>query len=706
MEGKRMGYMRLSDLRRRITKAGTYSDHHKNWLFTIAQMKLPLVVAGAAAIAIIVTLITFLFKPVYEAKTIIVLDGDLHKIIKGGEISYPYTTAADYIRFEFFANHSVMLMHSPQLADQFVKSMNVKDSSGDLIFTDYFIKPNLFRLVFSNDGQGIKAQWISDTQQFSISGYSTDPDKAVAYSRNYAEAFLKENANNPRNALGIVVARLDNQIAEIRRQEDSIDTQVKNVKKRYRVGDVDAESQSLINKIYSIKSDLDAAHLDEKAYKLRVDQLFRKSTDRETIKKYKLIMDSNPTITTLKAKMEELTRTLAGYSVELTKEHPLYKVTEKSLNATREALEKEAKASFYLHTDVLTAMLKYDMNHTVYRTQVEHYNTLLKAAENRQEELAAAQLELSKLMDEKKQLAALLATVLTNHSNVSNVIKKPLSFFRIVSPASIDKTNLKYYKHFPKRKQILALTFLASFLVLSFLVIGRELYANRLYRGWQLSALNHPVHYADVPMLAASSVNQIREFDAAVCKHIHKICLSTNDTQIIRVASGLKGEGKASVARALALYHQKMGKTVLLIDGDLTNRSSTNRFGFKDRPGLTDYIAGNREIKDIIVDEPMYHSAFVPAGARGNPDLKPLNLKPLTELFTVLAKDYEKIIFTDEPSGSDHLLISDMLPQHGDIIVVGSGEHSIYEIDHFAEMYELMKDKSTLKGIVVNKIIA
>ncbi|MEN6509746.1 MAG: hypothetical protein ABFD63_13360 [Smithella sp.] len=701
-----MGYMRLSDLRRRISKAGTYSDHHKNWLFTIAQMKLPLVLVGAGAIAIIVTLITFLFHPVYEAKTIIVLDGDLNKIIKSSEISYPYVTAADYIRFEFFANHSVTLMHSPQLADQFVKHMNIKDSSGDLIFADYLIKPNLFRLIFSNDGQGIKAQWISDTQQFSISGYSKDPDKAVAYSRNYAESFLKENANNPGNALRIIVERLDGQIAEIRKQEESLDAQIQNVKKRYRVGSVEAEIQSLINKIYTIKSDLDSANLDEKAYKLRVDQLFKKSTDKETIKKYKMIMESNPTITTLKAKMEELIRTLAGYSVELTKEHPLYKATEKSLNATKESLEKEAKASFYLNTDVLTAMLKYDLNHTVYRCQVEHYNALLKAAENRQEELSAAQLELGKLMDEKKQLATLLATVLTSHSNVSNVMKKPLSFFRVVAPASIDKTNLKYYKHFPKRKQILALTFLASFFILSFLVIGRELYANKLYRGWQLSALKHPVHYAEMPMLAVSPVKQMREFDASVCKHIHKICLSTNDTQVLRVTSGVKGEGKASIARALAVYHQKMGKTVLLVDGDLTNRSSTNRFGFKDRPGLTDYIAGNKEIKDIIVDDPMYHIPFIPAGSRINPDQKPLNLKPLIELFTVLAKDFDKIIFIDEPTGSDHLLISDMIAQRGDILVVGSGRHSIYEIDNFAEIYEFMKEKSTLKGIIVNKIIA
>ena len=701
-----MGYMRFSDLRRRITKAGTYSDHHKNWLFTIAQMKLPLVVVGAVAIALIVTLITLLFNPVYEAKTIIALNNDLHKIVRGSDISFPSTTAADYIRYEFFATHSVTLMHAPQLADQFVKRFNIKNSSGDLMFPEYLIKPGLYRLLFKNNGQGIKAQWISDTQQFIIAGYSKNPDTAVAYSKNYTDVFLKENANNVTSTLKIILERFDNQISEIRRQEAAIDTQIKDIKKRHRVSDADVEIQSLISRIYTIRSDLESAHLDEKAYKLRIDQLYGKSKDREALKKYKVIMDSNPTITTLKSKMEELTRTLAGYSVELTKEHPLYKVTEKSLNATREALEKEAKESFYLYSDVLTAMLKYDLNHTIYRCQVDYYNTLLKEAERRQEELSAAQIELGKLTDEKKQLAALLTTALTHHSNVSNVMKKPLSFFSIVSTANIDKTNLNYYKYFPKRKQILALTFMASFFILSFLVIGRELYANKLYRGWQLSALKHPVNYADIPMLAVSAVKQMREFDTVICKYIHKICLSTNDTQIIRVVSGIKSEGKASIARALAVYHQKMGKSVLLVDGDLTNRSSTIGFGFNDRPGLVDYVSGRKEIKDIIVQDPIYHIPFVPAGSRVNLDLEPLALKPLKDLFTELAKDYEKIIFIDLPSGSDRLLISDMLPLHEDIMVVESGEHSVYDLDRFTGMYDFLKDKSILKGIIVNKIIA
>ena len=207
--------MRLFNLRRRNIQTQNYSDHHRNWLFTIARIKMPIVLFGAGAIAVIVTLLTFLFDPVYEAKTLVSLDANLSKILNNVSTSYPYTTTQDFIRYEFFATNSVTLMHVPQLADQLVKRWNIKDWSGEVMFSEYLIKPNLFRLLFLNSGQGIRAQWVSDTQQFSIAGYSKDPDTAVAYSRDYTESFLKENANNAVSALDIIIERLDNQILEI-----------------------------------------------------------------------------------------------------------------------------------------------------------------------------------------------------------------------------------------------------------------------------------------------------------------------------------------------------------------------------------------------------------------------------------------------------------------------------------------------------------
>jgi hypothetical protein len=107
--------MRLFGLRRQNIKTQTYSDHHRNWLLTIAQNKTPIVLFGAGAITLVVTLLTFLFDPVYEAKTFITLDANLSKVLKSTDISYPYTTSMDYIRYEYFATHSVTLMHAPRL---------------------------------------------------------------------------------------------------------------------------------------------------------------------------------------------------------------------------------------------------------------------------------------------------------------------------------------------------------------------------------------------------------------------------------------------------------------------------------------------------------------------------------------------------------------------------------------------------------------
>ena len=46
------------------------------------------------------------------------------------------------------------------------------------------------RLVWSNDGQGVRVEWISDTQTFAITGYSKEPDGAVMLSRNVHTLFL------------------------------------------------------------------------------------------------------------------------------------------------------------------------------------------------------------------------------------------------------------------------------------------------------------------------------------------------------------------------------------------------------------------------------------------------------------------------------------------------------------------------------------
>jgi len=700
-------------LRRRDAESRIYFERHRNWLFAIARIKMPMILIIAVAIAIIVTIATFLFDPVYEAKTSVILDADLNRTLKNVDVSYPYTTQTDYIRYEYFTTHSVTLMHSPQLANQFIKDWNIQDRSGNLLFSEYFTKPNLFRLLFSNDGQGVKADWISDTQQFVIAGYAKDPDTAVAYSKNYTEAFLKDNANNAKGALDIILSRLDSRIQDIRKQREMADDEIRQIKERHRIIDVSVENEALVNKIYSIKTDLHSARLDEEAYQLRMEHLRREAAHHEILKKYQITMSSNPAITTLKDKIQELTRALVEKAVDLTKEHPDYKIAEKKLEVTKEALKREAEKTFYQETDqradfldtVFSSILTYDLSHIIYRAAVDHYQLLLKQHEDRLRELIAAQTEMEKISENRTRLATLLTTAIENHLNVEHIIKKPVPFFRVVSSANIDKSNLKYYKYFPKRKLTFGLTLLVSFLALSMMVIARELHTNTLFYGWQLSALEKRIGYADIPFIKRLANQPQSEIDTLICNHIHDVLLSTCDARIVKIVSGKPEEGKSTVARAMASYYQQIGQSVLLVDGDITHRSSTGWFELNEHPGLMDYIAGRNTTEDIVIRDPILYTPFIPAGNRQESDAKSYLLSPLSNLFVKLTAEYEKIIFVDEPFGRNHHMLADLLPPHDIVVVLKSGEHSIYEVGRMVEMHLSKTDRTTIKAVIVNEIV-
>ena len=70
---------------------------------------------------------------------------------------------------------------------------------------------------------------------------------------------------------------------------------------------------------------------------------------------------------------------------------------------------------------------------------------------------------------------------------------------------------------------------------------------------------------------------------------------------IIGVTSSVRGEGKSTTAINLAYALAEDGKTVLLIDGDLRLPSIAKKLGYKNQPGLTDFLQGGDY---IIIDLP------------------------------------------------------------------------------------------------------
>jgi Mrp family chromosome partitioning ATPase/uncharacterized protein involved in exopolysaccharide biosynthesis len=658
----------------------------------------------------VVGTLTFCFRPIYSVTTIVTWDADLSKVLRNISASYPSSTHSDFIRNEYFATHAVSLMRVPQLAGQLVEKWNIRDSWGEKLFPGYLIEPSFFQLFFSNNGQGIKVRWLSDTQQFGISGYSKDPNRAVDYSRDYTEAFLKENSEQFRDILIKLEERTDIQRKSANIRIEILNLKMQEILNQNKTGDLETEIKGLTSKILVIKKTLEDSQITEKVYQQRRDFLSQEAKKYEELIEYEKIMETNPQIKTLKDEIQSLTGALISASIDYTREHPTYKAIEKKLDNAKESFKKEIQTTLYHQTKrrssqfevLLGSLSDADLAHLEYQIKIECYKSIMEQLNERLDNLVAAQLKINNLNSELRNLSTALSNVEEIRQTVEGVLNRPLPFFRVVSDARIYKENLKYYKYFPKRKLILTLSLIASLFAFSFLVIARELYDNTLYLGWQLSALKSHIDYVDVPDMADLTKNQ-RGLEALICKHIHEICLATKDSQLIRLSSGIKGEGKATIARALAWYFQKTGKSVLLVDADIAYHSLSHAFDLDDRPGLTEYLYALKEISDIIVKDHDSGIAIIPIGSQPVLDLDPLLPTRLETLISRLSSDYEKIIFLDVPSNENIHMLADNLPAHDVITVFRSGKHSIYEVEHMAKLQEMTGAQGILKGIVINR---
>lgn len=689
------------------------SNQSRNWLLTIAQIRMPLLIWTVIVVTFFSVAATYLIKPIYSATTVLTLDADLKHVLGNAVNDYPAVTNSDFIRYEYFATHTLNLMRLPQLAEQFVAKWDVRDDDDCRLFPEYLIDPSLFRLLFNNNGQGIELDWISDTQQFAVRGMSKDPDKAVDFSIHYAKLILEANTRQFEEILKGIIARLESRSKMISAEIKEVDHEISKIRSAYATADIASELEALTNRIVSIKAGLDEAELAEKTYQSRLDHISHELGDYEKLRQYEIVLEANPQINVLKTEIEQVSASLAAASIDYTPDHPSYKAIQQKLNVAKETLKKEAtnilqqdrKRASGMADTALARILDLKLDHLSFLTRAEHYKSLLNDESRRLKDLETARIEIENFDRKKRSLSNFLGTTNESRFAIESILKNPLPLLRIVSLAQIDKDNVKYYKYFPKRKRILLITSIASFFAFAFLIIGRELHANTLYMGWQVDALDRKMAYAEVPLnkLAQSDNAQ---FKSHICKYIHDLLAVCDDSRVIRITSGASGEGKATVGTALAWRLSKMGKSVAIIDGNLADRSLTRTMGLLNSPGVGDYLVGAKGEKEVIVDDCIARAAFIPTGMLNPETLRDFpSLTSLTQLVAVLNEKYERIIFLDSPMDDDDFMLADGLPSHDTIMVLASGRHSVHAVDCEIRRNQLVAGNSSLKAIIVNKVI-
>ena len=147
-----------------------------------------------------------------------------------------------------------------------------------------------------------------------------------------------------------------------------------------------------------------------------------------------------------------------------------------------------------------------------------------------------------------------------------------------------------------------------------------------------------------------------------------------HDLRVMVVTSSVPDEGKTTVAANLALSLAQLGRTVLLVEGELRDPGVLGLFGMPEGAGLTDVLLDNTPVSDVIQTLPGTELNLLAAGQVPPNPSELLGSRQMIGLLEELRASYETIIIDAPPL----LPVTDaaVLAEHADgaLLVVREGK--------------------------------
>ena len=167
----------------------------------------------------------------------------------------------------------------------------------------------------------------------------------------------------------------------------------------------------------------------------------------------------------------------------------------------------------------------------------------------------------------------------------------------------------------------------------------------------------------------------------------------------VLVTSPQKGEGKSVTSANLALtMAQELQRRVVIVEADLRKPSMQELFGLPPGPGLTEYLAGAVELKDVMRFLPEHNLTVIHAGSAAANPAELLGSTAMRRLLDTLRTRFDRVILDTPPvlPLADVAVLAPMVD--GMLMVVRAGVTPKPAIENALRAF----DSSRLLGIVLN----
>ncbi|MFC1461305.1 GumC family protein [Verrucomicrobiota bacterium] len=231
------------------------------------------------------------------------------------------------------------------LVEELISSLDIRNRRGDRIKAEKLVNPGLLAKVFPRPY--VSVDQYEDADMLEIVATSPDPAQAAVMANTLADLYVKDRIKKTIGEYRAARAFIQTQIEDVKQEYFKSLDEMKDFMIKEQTVDLTSETENLINKILTLRSDYDDNERSivtlEKELALAKEQL--KSIE-EFRKDSKDFVESDQ-INSLKSRLNEALIQIAKNSLEITKEHPDYKELEKELETLRVLIKSEAEIVFH-----------------------------------------------------------------------------------------------------------------------------------------------------------------------------------------------------------------------------------------------------------------------------------------------------------------------------------------------------------------------
>lgn len=673
---------------------------------------------------------SFTTQPIYESSTTLMIEED-------GGMKKEIFEVTSYLKQETMIKNQVEILKSRTLAESVLQ---VLLSSPHRKVWELKVWGKRAAKVRTNDmvltiQNNTRVVPLKETDIIQIKVTAPDPSLAAFLANTIADEYYKQSLQISRGEITEVRQFLEEQLSSIQKELRQAEEALRVYKEKEKVAALPEETEELVKQLASFESLFNEAQTELEANQKRLSYMRKQLSDRKQNLPEEVTQISSPLIVRLRQEMANLEGMKAGYLAQgFSEDHPKMIETSNRIMDIKQKLFKE--------TSVLVSQELSSSDPLAYSQELVDK---ILSLEIEIQSLSAKTGELKKIVDiysgnlntlpEKSLKLARLERNAKVGENIFLMLKEKYEESRIKEAGQIgnvriiDKALPPEDPIKPKKK----INLLLGALLGLGLGLGMALFVERLDNSLKsiedversgLSILG------SIPMIKSSNKDrnirkevksedyQIKKIASNLVTHFEpKSPISEayrtfrTNLQFARLDSPMKtilvtspgpGEGKSTTVANLAITMAQMGTKTILVDSDLRRPVLHSIFSQQKAPGLTNYLAGNVPLGEIIQPTPIENLSLLTCGVLPPNPSELLGSKKMRMLLEELKEKYEMILFDSPPviAVTDAAVLSTQLD--GVVLVVSSGSTSREALVRGITLLENVKGR--LLGGVLNKI--